>query len=88
MNIGSYYHWLLMDIFIDALIKDNDSNYKNETKLYVIQHMISGELFFTIDENDVIYEKNGGVPTEIFKNDKKNQEAIDALKILLSVEEH
>jgi Na+-translocating ferredoxin:NAD+ oxidoreductase RnfG subunit len=83
-NPISTYKEELTNIFINALIDDKDSIYNKSTRLTVIEGILSNNIEFEIDETDIIYEKFQDQEKHvIFKNNKKNSEAIYAIKILL-----
>lgn len=83
-NPVSTYKEELTNIFINALINDKDSIYNKATRLEVIEAILSNNVEFEIDVNDVIYEKFQNKEKHIiFDNNKKNTEAIYAIKILL-----
>lgn len=83
MNPITYYHTILMNSFVNALIEDKESSYYDKTSITAVEDILNNHVQFTIDENDVIYEVIDGVSTEIFTKDWKNEDAIYAIKILL-----
>ena len=83
-NPISTYKEELTNIFINALISDKDSVYNKSTRQEVIEGILSNNIEFEVDKEDIIYEKFQDQEKHvIFKNNKKNSEAIYALKILL-----
>jgi Na+-translocating ferredoxin:NAD+ oxidoreductase RnfG subunit len=83
-NPISTYKEELTNIFINALIDDKDSIYNKSTRLEVIEGILSNNIEFEVDKEDVIFEKFQDQEKHvIFKNNKKNSEAIYAIKILL-----
>lgn len=87
MNPTQAYHDILMDIFLEAIIKDKESKYYQKSKLEVIEAVLNNMIEFKIDENGIVYERypnNGKEETAIFTKDHKNDEVNYCLKILLS----
>lgn len=78
----------LSRIFLDSLVKDNDSKYFKQEICQVLEAVLKNKLEFVI-KDDVIYEVDPSKKEiEIFKNNKKNADAIYALKILLTEYNH
>lgn len=84
MNPTNYYHTALMNTFINAIIEDKNSAYYDKTAIEATEDILNNHVSFRIDEDDVIYEIIEGVETKVFTKDWKNEDAIYAIKILLS----
>lgn len=84
MNPTNYYHTALMNTFINALIEDKESSYYDKTAVAATEDILNNHVSFTIDEDDTIFEVIDGVATEVFTKDWKNEDAIYAIKVLLS----
>lgn len=84
MNPTNYYHTALMNAFINALIEDKESLYYDKTVIQATEDILNNHVSFRIDEDDIIYEIVDGVETEVFTKDWKNEDAIYAIKVLLS----
>lgn len=84
MNEYKYYHVVLMNSFINALIEDKESSYYGKSPIQAMEDIINNKVSFAIDKNDTITEiPLNSTATEIFTKDWKNTDAIYALKILL-----
>lgn len=81
MNLIECYNPIILNMFLDLIIADNNSKFKSMTKIELIDYMQDNIKYFKI-ENDLLYEVNNNTKTLIFKKSKLNIEALELFRRL------